>query len=128
MKVNGKTNEQIQENLEKFPEYRVVCKLATILEDRSLTMVELSKLTGLRVATISEIANMKRSTINIPHMLVIAQALRITDLSELYVLEMSEETYNRFIQDKVEIEHQGRLIEQMEYLNALKTKKKPPSN
>lgn len=126
MKVNGKTNEQIQENLEKFPEYRVVCKLATILEDRSLTMVELSKLTGLRVATISEIANMKRTTINIPHMLVIAQVLRITDLSELYVLEMPEATYDRFIQDKIEIEHQGRLIEQMEYLNALKAKKETP--
>lgn len=125
MKVNAKTNEQIQENLDKFPEYRIECKLATILEDRSLTMVDLSKLTGLRVATISELANMKRTTINIPHLLVIAQTLRITDLSELYELKMSEETYERFMHDKIEIDHQGRLLEQMEYLNALKTRKKP---
>lgn len=125
LKINVTTNEQIQENLVKFPDYRIECNLATILEDRSFSMNDLSKVTGLRVGTISEIANMKRSTINIPHLIVIAQALRITDLTELYELKMSEETYDKFIQDKIEIELQGKLFEQVDYLKALKTQKKP---
>lgn len=123
MKINGKTNEQIQDNLERFPDYTIVCKLAKILDDRSLTMSDLSRLTGIRIGSISELAKMTRTTINIPHMLVIAQTLRITNLAELFELKMSEETYTRFTKDKVEIDLQGRLSEQMEYLKTLKTKK-----
>jgi transcriptional regulator with XRE-family HTH domain len=79
-------------------------------------MEELAELTGLRVATISEIANMKRSTLSVPHIIVIAKALRIIYIDELIEFIMPEDTHEQFLNDQEIIAKNGLLPEQDEIL------------
>jgi transcriptional regulator with XRE-family HTH domain len=116
VKVNEKTNSKVTEQLVEFPSFQWKCNLAKILEDRGLTLQHLSDLTGVRVATLSELANMKRSTVSVPHTIVIAKALRISDISELFSFEMDEETAEQFEEDQKTIFNQGILPDQEEIL------------
>lgn len=105
-------------------------KLGGVLKNRGLNLEELSALTGIRVATLSEIKNMKRSTISVPHLIVIAKALRVDDISELFSVVMTDETREAFEKDKKVIEKRGLLPEQEEFLSIIRKdkKKKPTSN
>lgn len=58
-------------------------KLDVILENREMTQRQLVELTGLRAATISELANNRRSTINKDHLLKICDVLEIDDITEI---------------------------------------------
>lgn len=141
IKVNDKTNERVTENLNFHPMFLLRCKLGEILKERGLSFQELSDLTGLRVATISEIVNMKRTTLNVPHLLVIAKTLRITDVANLFEFIMPKDTRTEFENDQALIELNGSVLpEQEEYLYWLRRenklikdfqsliKKKPTSN
>ncbi|MDA2738424.1 helix-turn-helix transcriptional regulator [Bacillus cereus group sp. Bc015] len=130
VKVNEKTNEQVKKNLERFPYFTIRCKLGEILKDRGITMQELSDLTGIRVATISELINMKRTTINVPHLIVIAMTLRITDMKDLLEFIMPPETEEIMKQDQQIIELYGSMLpEQDDYLSKIREQRKsPPTN
>ncbi|MBG9533243.1 DNA-binding protein [Bacillus thuringiensis] len=65
-------------------------KLKDILEERNLTQKELAKLSNVREATISEIARGTRTVINFKHLAAIANALNITDIQQIIVLEKNE--------------------------------------
>lgn len=58
-------------------------KLAEVLSERELTQKDCVEMTGLRAATISEIVNNRRSSVNREHLGIIAKALNITDVREL---------------------------------------------
>ncbi|PFA47899.1 transcriptional regulator [Bacillus anthracis] len=62
-------------------------KLKDILEERNLTQKELAKLSNVREATISEIVRGTRTVINFKHLAAIANALNITDIQQIMVLE-----------------------------------------
>jgi transcriptional regulator with XRE-family HTH domain len=116
VKTHEWTNKKVTGQLEEFPYFTVKCKLHEVLKERGLSMEELHELTGLRIATISEIANMKRSTLSIPHIIVIAKALRITDMNVLIEFIMPEDTREQFEADQKIIENNGLLPEQDEVL------------
>lgn len=120
VKVNGKTSETITEHLSEFPFFALRCKLGKILKDRGLTMQELSDLSGIRVASISELVNMKRSTVSVPHIVVIAKVLRINDISELFEFIMPKDTAKQFEQDQRIIEVCGMLPEQDKVLSEIR--------
>lgn len=129
--VNEKTNEQVKEALLRFPDFAMRSKLAQVLKARGMTMKELSDLTGIRVATISELCNMKRTTISVPHLITIALTLRITDIGELLTFIATDETREQFKKDNEEIDRLGMLQEQDEFLAKLRTEKntkKPTAN
>lgn len=131
VKVNGKSNVKVTEELEKFPYFTLKCKLGEVLKERGIKMQELGDLTGIRVATISELISMKRSTINVPHLIVIAQTLRIDNISELFEFIMPPNTQEIFDQDKEIIEKASLLPDQEEILTVKRkqrSKKKPTSN
>lgn len=58
-------------------------KLKEIMEERELTQLKVSEMTGIRQAAISEIANNRRDTINKAHLETICKALEITDFNEI---------------------------------------------
>lgn len=58
-------------------------KLKEIMEERGLTQLKLSEMTGIRQAAISEMANNRRDTINKAHLETICKALKITDFNEI---------------------------------------------
>jgi putative transcriptional regulator len=58
-------------------------KLKDILHERNISQKELAEMTGLREATISELANNTRTTLNKAHIIKIMQVLDLKELGEL---------------------------------------------
>lgn len=69
---------------------KVKIKLKDILKQRNMTQKELAEMANIREATISEIVRGSRTVININHLTAIAEALNITDIEQLIVLERKE--------------------------------------
>ncbi|MEY8748905.1 helix-turn-helix domain-containing protein [Alkalicoccobacillus gibsonii] len=82
-------------NLERY-EQTVHIKLFEVLKQRGLTLSDLHRLTGIRNASLSELANGRKFSLNIVHIVVIMQALRITDIRELFDVEFSPETVEKW--------------------------------
>lgn len=66
---------------------RVIVKINEIIEKQGISLRELSRLTDIRHATLSELANRKRQNINFGHIERIADAFEITDIREIIDLE-----------------------------------------
>ncbi|GIN58370.1 helix-turn-helix domain-containing protein [Lederbergia ruris] len=62
---------------------KVVVKIKNLLKERDISLRELSRLTDIRHATLSELSNHKRQNINFQHLEKIAVALDITDIREI---------------------------------------------
>lgn len=62
---------------------KVIVKIHNILENKNLLLRELSRLTDIRHAALSELANQKRKNINFQHIEKIADALNIEDIREI---------------------------------------------
>lgn len=63
--------------------YEVKLKLKKLLEDREMTQLELSKLSGVRQSTISDIVRGARTVINFEHLSKISEALKLTSITEI---------------------------------------------
>ncbi|MDU6428843.1 MAG: helix-turn-helix transcriptional regulator [Clostridium perfringens] len=61
-------------------------KLKEILEERNITQKQLSEISKVREATISEIIRGSRTVINFRHLSAIAEALNIYEIEKLMVL------------------------------------------
>ncbi len=62
-------------------------RLSDLLKERGMTQKQLSELTGIRPAAISEICNNQRTSINREHIEKIAHCLDIQDIRDLICLE-----------------------------------------
>lgn len=67
-----------------------VFKLADRMEERNLTVRSLAEITGLRIATISDLMTGKKQSVNLHHILIIMVALRIVDMSEIVDIEFPD--------------------------------------
>ena len=94
-------SEVIMGMIEKYPN-KVEIRLGEILKERGLSQGDLHRMTGIRVATINEIANAKKYSMNIVHLVCIMSALRITDVREIFNIEFDEEVKEAW---KEEMEH-----------------------
>lgn len=83
-------SEVLTKMLDKYPS-NVEMKLGDILKERGLSQGDLHRMTGIRIATINEMVNAKKNSINILHLVVIMSALRITDVREIFSVEFTEE-------------------------------------
>ena len=66
---------------------KVVIKLKEVLEKQNMTQKELAQLTGMREASISELARSSKTGVNKEQLGKIATALHITDIRELLDFE-----------------------------------------
>lgn len=57
-------------------------KTKSVLESKGVTQKELSRLTGIREATISEFVNGRRGALNIQHLIKIMKVLNMDDITE----------------------------------------------
>ena len=62
-------------------------KIKGLLVKRGITQKELSKLTGIRESTISEIVRESKTVLNFEHLAWIAEALQVNDIRELMDFE-----------------------------------------
>jgi transcriptional regulator with XRE-family HTH domain len=93
MKVNLErlsSSELAWDLIQKYPNV-VEIRLGEILKQRGLTQGDLHRLTGIRVATINEICNAKKYSMNIFHLVAIMCALRITDVREILSVKFTDE-------------------------------------
>ena len=58
-------------------------KLKEVMEERGVTQLKLSEMTGIRQAAISEMVNNRRDTINKGHLEAICKALGITSFDDI---------------------------------------------
>ena len=65
---------------------RIQLKLDKAMKDRGITQLKLARLTGIRQATISDMVQNKRGTINLRNLERIIQILNIRDMSEIIEL------------------------------------------
>jgi putative transcriptional regulator len=71
--------------------YKFQLKIKQILAERNITQKELSAMTGIREASISELSNNSRTVINKAHLGKIMDALDITDINEILELKIEVE-------------------------------------
>ncbi|ETT72050.1 helix-turn-helix transcriptional regulator [Paenibacillus sp. FSL R7-0204] len=70
---------------------RIVVNIADLAKKHKISMRELSRLSHVRHAALSELANGKRESINFSHIIRIAEALNIQDIREIIDLVDSKE-------------------------------------
>ena len=64
-------------------EKRVVVNIKDLLKEHDISLRELSRLTDIRHAALSELSNHKRQNINFKHIEKIADALGIDDIRKI---------------------------------------------
>ena len=99
--VRSNGSEAILDGLQRY-EPVVHFRLAEIMQERHLTQNDLHKLTGIRLATISEMSNAKKLSINVAHLVAIMSALRIQDVRELVDIKFNEEAIAGWEQEREE--------------------------
>ena len=62
---------------------RVVVKISELTKKHKISMRELSRLSDVRHAALSELANGKRESISFSHIVRIAEALNVEDIREI---------------------------------------------
>ncbi len=62
---------------------KVIVKISDLIKQRGISLRELSRLSDVRHAALSELANGKRANINFAHIEKIADALGISDIREI---------------------------------------------
>ncbi|MFS0750016.1 helix-turn-helix domain-containing protein [Oceanobacillus sp. 1P07AA] len=118
MEINlqqARTTETIMKVLEKYP-HKIEIKLDGILVDRNMTQGQLHKLTGIRMATISEFVNGKKGSVNFIHLVSIMAALRITDISEIISVKFDKEVEEAWKEEMVTYQGRGLTSQQQELL------------
>lgn len=70
---------------------KVVVKISALNKKYSISLRELSRISDVRHAALSELANGKRENINFNHIERIADALNITDIREIIDLVETDE-------------------------------------
>ena len=66
---------------------KVIVKIHKLLQQEGISLRELSRLTDIRHAALSELANQKRQNINFNHIEKIADALNIEDIRDIITIE-----------------------------------------
>lgn len=95
-------NEGARSVLELVPEIIFKHDLGSIISERGLTQAEVSQITGIRQATISDMVNNKRASISIPHLIVLMVALKIPRLSDMIDITFDDETVAKFEKESAE--------------------------
>ncbi|MDE5977672.1 MAG: helix-turn-helix transcriptional regulator [Turicibacter sp.] len=66
---------------------KIIVNIGKLLQQEEMSLRELSRLTDIRHATLSELANQKRKNINFNHIEKIADALDIEDIRDIISIE-----------------------------------------
>jgi len=83
-------NEVVNETIFQFPSIKFKVNLDEKVKEVGLNFTELSLLTGIRYASINELKNNKKVTLNLQHVLAIMVALRIKSFDELFEITFDD--------------------------------------
>ena len=77
-------------------------KLADRMRERNLSVRKLAALSGLRLATISNLMNGKKGSINLEHMLILMAVLRLDKLSDLVDIRVPASIRDNMLEETIE--------------------------
>lgn len=63
-------------------------KLGDVLEEKKISIRECARLTGLRPATISDLVNGKKSSINLHHICILMRFLNLASMTDIVEIVM----------------------------------------
>jgi len=69
---------------------KVIIKIKELVQQKGISLRELSRQTDIRHAALSELANQKRQNINLHHIEKIADALEINDIRNIIDFDNSD--------------------------------------
>lgn len=95
-------NEIVTGTASLLDEAEIVIKLDDLLKERNITQKDLAMMTGMRVGTISEIANGKGISFNKVQILAIMVALRLTSFSQLFEIRLPNDLLEKYEQQSSE--------------------------
>ena len=108
MKKRKNINEIVNETMEEFGQVKVQTKLTERLEELGMNLMELSLLTGIRYASLNELKNGKKVTLNLQHLIAIMIALRIKSFDQLLTIDfMDKEMEGLFDKEALKYAEQG---------------------
>lgn len=70
---------------------KVIIKIRNLAKENDITLRQLSRITDIRHAALSELVNQKRQNINFRHIERIAESLGVDDIREIIDLENTKE-------------------------------------
>ena len=94
--MSATTHSSVNEKIEKICEtadaqgVHISFKLEDRLKERGLTRRDCAKMSGLRLATISDLCTGKKQSINIHHIFVLMVVLRISNMADLVEISIPE--------------------------------------
>lgn len=89
-------NPIVNESIYQFPSIEFVCTLEDRCAEVGINLSELSLLTGIRYASINDLKNNKKVTLNLQHILAIMMVLRLKSFDELFEIRFDGEDAERF--------------------------------
>ena len=108
MKKRKNINEIVNETMEEFGQVKVQTKLTERMEELGMNLMELSLLTGIRYASLNELKNGKKVTLNLQHLIAIMIALRIKSFDQLLTIDfMDKEMEGLFDKEALKYAEQG---------------------
>jgi len=88
------TETEADKENELYDKVYVILHLKQRMDERGLTRMQLSEMSGVRQATISQLTRGNVERLHIPTMEKIAWALGITDITQLLTFELESEIMN----------------------------------
>ncbi|CDQ21748.1 hypothetical protein [Halobacillus karajensis] len=96
------SNEVIEENLDAYSTATLKFNIDECLDEVSMTLRELSLLTGIRYATLIDLKKGRRVNINMPQMLSIMITLKIDDFGKLFKFHIEDDQEREDFREKAE--------------------------
>lgn len=92
-------------------------KLSNLLRERGLTTRDVAKMTGLRLATISDIATGKKGSINLQHVICLMMFFRLTDINDLIEIHIPQEVKELFHKEVELWVNEGEIPKDVKYFS-----------
>lgn len=119
MKKRKNIHEIVNETMEEFGQVTVQTKIAERLEELGMSLNQLSLLTGIRYASLNELKNGKKVTLNLQHLIAIMIALRIKSFDQLLTLDfMDKDMEDLFDKEALKYAEQGLPDEKRELMKS----------
>ena len=127
MKKRKNIIEVVNETMEEFGQVKIQTKIAERLEELGMSLNQLSLLTGIRYASLNELKNGKKVTLNLQHLIAIMIALRVKSFDQILTLDfMDKDMEDLFDKEALKYAEQGLPDEKRELMktNAVRLERK----
>lgn len=104
-------NAVVNETIMQFPSIGYKCNLQERMDEVGINLTELSNLTGIRYATLNDLKNAKKVTLNLQHVFAVMVALRLESFNDLFEITFVDADDAKRFKDESELYRKNGLPE-----------------